>query len=215
MFIGHYGIGFAAKKAAPAVSLGTLFLAAQFLDLLWPTLVMLGVEQVRIKPPGTPGFPLVFTHYPVSHSLVMAIGWGVLVGGIHYMVRRRRAAAVVVGLVVVSHWVLDLIVHFPDLPLYPTGPKVGLGLWAYPVVSNALELAIFAVGVWLYLRVTVPTSAGGRWGLWLLVVLLVLMQLSSALGPPPPSIAALAWTGQAQWLLVAWGYWVDRSRPPA
>lgn len=212
MFIGHYGIGFAAKKAAPTVSLGTLFLAAQFLDLLWPTLLMLGIEQVRIKPAGALGFPLIFTHYPVSHSLLTAAGWGILIGGTYYATRRNRTAAVIVGLAVLSHWFLDLIVHFPDLPLYPTGPKVGLALWAHPIASNTLELAIFAVGVWFYKRTTIPINATGIWALWILVIFLVVIQISNAFGPPPPSVTALAWTGQAQWLLVAWGYWVDRDR---
>ncbi|HKJ22800.1 MAG TPA: hypothetical protein VKA13_06900 [Gammaproteobacteria bacterium] len=212
MFIGHYGIGFAAKKAAPTVSLGTLFLAAQFLDLLWPTLVMLGIEQVRIKPVGTPGFPLIFAHYPISHSLLTAVGWSLLLGAMYYILRRHRTAAIVVGLTVLSHWLLDLIVHFPDLPIYPAGPKLGLALWAHPLASNALELAIFAVGVWLYQRTTAPVNAVGKWALWLLVIFLVVIQISNALSPPPPSVMALAWTGQAQWLLVAWGYWIDRHR---
>lgn len=213
MFIGHFGVGFGAKGVAPKVSLGTLFLAAQFLDLLWPTLLLLGIEQVRIKSTPSPGPPLVFTYYPFTHSLLAAIVWGALVGGIYYGLRRRRTAAVVVGLAVVSHWILDLIVHYPDLPLYPGGSlRVGFSLWSMPVVSNLVEFAILGAGLWLYLRTTQATDATGRWAVWGLVAFLAVIQIANTLGPPPPSVSTVAWAGQAQWLLVAWGYWVDRHR---
>ena len=136
MFIGHFGAGLAAKKFAPRVSLGTLFLAAQFLDLLWPTLLLLGVIamdvlRVRIAPGVTAGVPLVFEHYPVSHSLLAVALWGGLLGGLHFLGHRRVRDALVIGFAVVSHWALDLVVHVPDLPLYPGGTRVGLGLWSW------------------------------------------------------------------------------------
>ncbi|HEX6361785.1 MAG TPA: hypothetical protein VFZ93_02430, partial [Albitalea sp.] len=131
MFIGHFGVGFAAKRVAPAVSLGTLFLAAQFIDLLWPTLLLAGVERVEIRPGANP--PLAFVHYPVSHSLVAVLGWAALIGGLHFGLRRRLRAALVVGAAVLSHWVLDLLVHEPDLPLAPGAARVGLGLWHWPL----------------------------------------------------------------------------------
>ena len=155
MFIGHFGVGFAAKAVAPQVSLGTLFLAAQFIDLLWPTLLLLGVERVRIEPGITTVTPLNFEHYPVSHSLLAVLGWSLLLGGVYFWRRGALRGAVVVGLAVLSHWLLDLLVHRPDLPLYPGATQFfGLGLWSSLGATLAVELPIFAAGVWLYLRAT-------------------------------------------------------------
>jgi hypothetical protein len=211
MFIGHFGIGFGAKRLAPRVSLGTLFLAAQFLDLLWPTLLLLGLESVRIAPGITKVTPLDFEHYPISHSLVAVIGWALLVGFAHYGAKRGRASAIVVGALVVSHWALDALVHRPDLPL---GGElfVGLGGWSSLPLTIALEGIVFAIGVWLYSRVTVANDATGRWSFRALVAFLVAIQAGNFFGAPPPSVEAIAWVGQAQWLIVAWGYWVDRHR---
>ena len=130
MFIGHFAVGLAAKKLHPRPSLGTYFLAAQFLDLLWPTLLMLGVEKVEVNPDASAAVPLLFRHYPVSHSLLAVVGWSVLLGTIYFLAKKNRAAALVVGLCVASHWFLDLLVHVPDLPLAPgTTSFYGLGLW--------------------------------------------------------------------------------------
>lgn len=215
MFLAHFGVGFGAKAAAPHVSLGTLFLAAQFIDLIWPTLLLLGVERVDIITDGTRSPPLDFVYYPFSHSLLAVVGWAALVAAVYFIMRRSRSGAVVLGLAVVSHWLLDLVVHYPDLPLYPgTSPLLGLGIWSWPLVALALELAIFALGMWLYLRVTRARDATGKWALWSLVALLLLIQIANAFGPPPPITSAIAWAGQAQWLLVFWGYWVDRHRQP-
>lgn len=215
MFLGHFAVGFGAKAAAPKVSLGSLFLAAQFIDLLWPTLLMLGLEQVRIVPEHPPGPPLEFTHYPFSHSLLAVLGWAVLIGGAYYLLRRERRGALVMGLAVLSHWLLDLLVHYPDLPLYPSAsPMLGLALWSWPSLEMILELGLFMLGIGLYLRVTRPVDKTGKWALAGLALLLIAIQLANTLGPPPPSVAAIAWVGQAQWLLVVWAYWVDRHRRP-
>jgi hypothetical protein len=216
MFIGHFGVGFAAKRLAPAVSLGTLFLAAQFIDLLWPTFLQLGIERVRIAPGITAATPLDFEHYPYTHSLAAVAVWAALFGSAYWLLRRDRRAAWVVAALVVSHWLLDLIVHRPDLPLAPGGvTRVGLGLWSSVPLSLALEAAIFAAGVALYLRATRASDAIGRWALSGLLVFLLLTHIGNLFGPPPPSVAALAWVAQAQWLLVLWGYWVDRHRTAA
>lgn len=213
MFIGHFGIGFGAKKAVPAVSLGTLFLAAQFVDLLWPVLLLLGMETVEIVAGLTAANPLDFTSYPWSHSLLMSVVWGLVLGLAHFAFRRRPRAAVVVGLLVVSHWILDLIVHRPDLPLTPwSDTRFGLGLWHSVPATLAVEIAIFAAGLGLYLSATQPVNRRGHWGLAGLVAFLLLIQVSNLFGPPPPSAEAIAWVGHAQWLLVLWGYWVDRHR---
>lgn len=214
MFIGHFGVGFGAKPFAPRVSLGTLFLAAQFLDLLWPTLLLFGMEQVRIVPGATTVTPLVFEHYPISHSLFAAVAWAVVIGGVYlYRYRDRRGAAAVSALVV-SHWVLDVIVHAPDLPVLPHGgPLLGLGAWSSLPLTLAIELALFFVGVWLYIRHTRPVDAIGKWAPVGLIAFLLLIYAGNLFGNPPPSAEAIAWVGQMQWLLVLWGYWIEKHRP--
>jgi hypothetical protein len=213
MFIGHFGIGFAARRVAPRVSLGTAFLAAQWLDLLWPSLLLLGLESVRIAPGATAVTPLVFELYPISHSLLAVTGWGLALGAAYALVRKDIRGAVVVALLVVGHWVLDAIVHVPDLPLAPGGGTViGLGLWRSHAATLAVELPLFALGVWLYLRATQARDRIGRYGLIGLVGFLFLVYVANLVGPPPPDATAIAWVGQSQWLLVAWGYWVDAHR---
>jgi hypothetical protein len=215
MFAGHFAIGFAAKRAAPQVSLGTLFLAAQFIDLLWPTLLLLGVERVRIEPGATAMTPLDFVYYPVSHSLLAVCGWALVLAVAHFALRRRRRDALVVGAAVVSHWFLDALVHRPDLPLYPgDSPMLGLGLWNSVAGTLLVELSLLAAGVWLYLCTTRARDATGRWATWGLVAALLAIYLGNAFGPPPPGIEAIAWVGQAQWLLVAWAWWADAHREP-
>ncbi|MCZ8250836.1 MAG: hypothetical protein O9318_00040 [Hylemonella sp.] len=213
MFIGHFALGFAAKSAAPQVSLGTLFLAAQFIDLLWPTFLFMGLERVRIEPGATAVVPLVFEHYPYTHSLLAVLGWAVLIGGLHFLLMRERRAALVLGLLVLSHWVLDLLVHKPDLQILPwSDTVVGLRLWSSLTLTLALEVPLFVLGVWLYARGTRASDAGGRWGLVGLVLFLFVVYAGNVLGSPPPSVEAIAWVGQLQWLLVLLGYWVDRHR---
>ena len=165
-------MAFGAKKAAPAVSLGALFLACQFADLLWPVLVLLGVEEVRIQPGATAMTPLDFVSYPYSHSLIALVGWGILVGGAYMAATRsRRSAGVMLGLLVVSHWLLDVITHRPDMPLTLTGTtRLGLGLWNSIPATLAVELLIFAAGIALYRRATVARDRIGSVGLWSLVV---------------------------------------------
>ncbi|MBS4095565.1 MAG: hypothetical protein KGZ83_01855 [Sulfuricella sp.] len=213
MFIGHFGVGFGAKPLAPRVSLGTLFLSAQFIDLLWPTFLLLGLERVRIAPGATAVTPLVFEHYPISHSLLAVIGWAVLVGGIYLFLRQDRRGAIVVAGLVVSHWMLDVIVHQPDLPVLPNeNLLVGLGAWSSLPVTLLIEVSLFLLGVWLYVRCTAPTDAIGKWGLRGLIAFLLLIYAGNLFGNPPPSAEAIAWVGQLQWLLVLWAYWVEKHR---
>ncbi|MEZ4745126.1 MAG: hypothetical protein R3C41_03550 [Calditrichia bacterium] len=213
MFIGHFGVGFGAKSADRKISLGTLFLAAQFLDLLWPTFLLMGIETVRIDPGNTKMTPLDFNSYPFTHSLLMVCIWGLLFGGVFWLFKKNLRGAVVLGFCVISHWLLDLFVHRPDLPLYPgNSPMLGFGLWNSVIGSTLLEGLIFGLGVWLYLRSTAAKNRAGLWGFWGLVGFLVLIHLGNIFGPPPPSVSAIAWAGQLQWLFVIWAYWVDRNR---
>lgn len=211
MFIGHFGLAFAARRTAPRLSLGTAFLAAQWIDLVWPTFLLLGWESVRIQPGATTVTPLVFEHYPLTHSLLAAACWGLLLAAAHALVRRDRRSALVVALLVASHWLLDAVVHVPDLPLAPGGDaRVGLGLWNSVPGTLAIEVPLFAFGAWLYARTTWARMDGvGRWAFGGLVAFLLAIHAGNLLGPPPPSVTAIAWVGQAQWLLVAWAYWVD------
>ena len=213
MFLGHFGIGFGAKAAAPRVSLGTLFLAAQFVDLLWPTLLLIGLEKVVIAPGNTRVTPLDFTDYPITHSLLLSLVWAVLFGAAYYLLRKYPKGAWVCGAAVISHWVLDLLTHRPDLPLLPGGAtRVGLGLWNSLPATLIVELGIFAIGVWLYTRSTRPLDRTGTIALGALVGFLLVIYFGNLFGPPPPNVTALAWVGQTQWLLVIWAFWIDRHR---
>jgi hypothetical protein len=213
MFIGHYGVGFAARSIAPKVSLGALFLAAQLLDLLCATFLLLGIERIRIVPGATAVGPLLFEHYPYSHSLAAALAWALLVGGGYLLIRRERTGGLVLGALVISHWVLDAIVHRPDLPLFPGGTTmIGLNAWFSLPIALAVEVTLFALGVWLYSRATSPVDAIGRWGYMILVVFLLAIYAASLSGRPPPNAGAVGWVGELQWLLVLWGYWIDRHR---
>jgi hypothetical protein len=141
--------------------------------------------------------------------------WAALFGGSWFLARRSMRGALVCAAAVVSHWVLDLIVHHPDLPLWPGGEaRLGLGLWNSLPGSLGLELAIFGAGVWLYVHGTTDLDRAGSAGLWSLVAFLLVVQAANVFGAPPPSVAAVAWVGHTQWLLVAWAYWVDHHRRP-
>ena len=215
MFIGHFGIGFGAKTAAPRLSLGTIFVGAQFIDLLWPTLLLLGIERVQIVPDATTVTPLIFEHYPISHSLLAVLGWAVVVGIGYLLLKRSLKGALVLAILVLSHWGLDAIVHQPDLLLLPGGEtKIGLNVWSSLPLTLGIELIIFGGGVLLYTRATKANDAIGRWAFWGLVGFLLVVYASNIFGALPPSAEAIAWVGQLQWLIVLWGFWIDKHREP-
>jgi hypothetical protein len=219
MFIGHFALGFAAKHVTPRLSLGVLCAATQVADLMWPVLVALGFEHVRIDPGNTMVTPLDFVSYPYSHSLLLLVVWGALFAAVAVWLQPTYVGSgfgrtfSVLFLLVVSHWLLDWITHRPDMPLYPGGPKFGLGLWNSMAGTLAIEMAMYGVGLWLYIGATRPRDAIGRWGFWTLVVFLLAVYLASVFGPPPPSVGAIWATGIAGGaILVAWLSWVDRHR---
>jgi hypothetical protein len=213
MFLGHFGVALGSKPVAPRVSLGTLFLAAQFLDLLWPLFVLAGIETVRIAPGITRVTPLDFVHYPYSHSLAAAIVWSLALGGIYGIRRRWARGGLIVGALVLSHWVLDFITHRPDLPIAPgLATRVGLGLWNSLPGTLFAEGALFLGGAAISMRATEPRDRIGSWGSAGLLLVLASISLASFFGPPPPGPTAVAWAGLAMWLLIGWGYWIDRHR---
>ncbi len=215
MFIGHFGVGMGAKKAAPKISLGTLFLASQFLDLLWPVFLLLGWEHVEIQPGITKMTPLNFSDYPISHSLLMAFVWGLAFGTVYFLIKRSFFGSLVLTICVVSHWFLDLIVHIPDLPLYPGSQLLlGFGLWNYRAGAILTEALVFITGAVLYLRSTRAVNKAGSYGFWGLIAVLVLIYIANLSGSPPPSVRAVAWAGELQWLFIIWAWWVDRNRSP-
>ena len=207
-------MGFGAKRAAPGVSLGTLFAACQLADLLWPTLVLFGIERFEIRPGITVVTPLDFVSYPYSHSLIALSAWGVLVGTFYALIKRSRiATATTLAVVVVSHWVLDVLVHRPDMPVTLRGTmRLGFGLWNSVPGTLIVELSIFAAGVVLYARQTSARDRVGSVAFGSLVGFLLVVFLLNVFGPPPPSVGAVALSAEAMWLLVIWGYWVDRHR---
>ena len=215
MFIGHFGIGFGAKKAAPQISLGVLFIAAQFLDLLWPTLLLLDIEHAVIKPGTGHAQPIEFTDYPISHSLLLVAGWAVLFGFVYWLFKKNSRNAIVLACCVMSHWFLDLIVHLPDLPLYPgNAPLLGFKLWNSFIGTLLVEGSIFVIGVVLYLRTTVAVNAKGKIVFWSLIALLVISHALNLFGPPPSNMNDVAWAGHLQWIFVILAFWADRNRKP-
>lgn len=213
MFIGHFALAFAAKRAAPKTSLGVLFAACQLPDLIWPILLLLGWERVRIAPGDTAFSPLAFEHYPITHSLLATLAWAVAAALAYGLWSRSRVGAGVVGALVFSHWVLDWLTHRPDLPLYPGGPYLGLGLWNSVAATLSIEIALFVVGLVIYLASTRSRGLTGNLSLATLVVVLLLIYTSNFFGPPPENPRALAWFALAGWILPFWAAWVDRYRP--
>ena len=213
MFLGHYGVAFAAKRVAPRTSLGALTFAAQFLDELWPILLLLGVEQVKIVPGLMTTSPLDFVYYPYSHSLLMAIVWGALIGVVYYLLRRYGRGAWIMTALVVSHWLLDLPMHRPDLPLWPgaSSPKFGWGLWNSVVLTYLIEFVIYAAGLSFYRLGTRALDRIGSWGFWIYAVVLPVLFVTSN-GAPPPNESVLAWSALGIWLFVPWAWWVDKHR---
>jgi len=214
MFIGHFAVGFAAKRVAPRASLGVLLAAPLFLDLLWPVFMLLGIESARIAPGDTRYTPMAFDHYPWSHSLLMTLVWALLFGGVYYALTRYRTGALAIGVGVVSHWVLDWITHRPDLPLWPGGPVEGLGLWNSVAGTVILESVMFVAGAALYFTVTRARDRIGSIATWAMVVLLAVMYVLSSTAPPPPSTRVIAAGGLVVWLFPLWAWWMDRHREP-
>ncbi len=212
MFLGHFALGLAGKRLAPKVSLGTLFLATQWADLVFFPLTLAGLEHFRVAPGATAITPMDFYDYPWSHSLLALTIWGLFVGGVYFAFRKSRAGAWVLAAGVVSHWVLDVIVHRPDMPVGWGGPYLGLRLWDSRPATIAAELLTFAGGIVVYLKSTTPRDRTGVWSFWSLIVFLGVVWAASVLGPPPADERSVQYAGLVMWLFVPWGWWIDRHR---
>jgi hypothetical protein len=222
VFLGHFGVALALKRAEPKLSLGTLFVAVQLADLLWGLFLLTGWERVRIDPGYTAVTPLQFLEYPISHSLLGMALWAVVGAAAYYSwptrdTSRHWQAAALVGVAILSHFALDLLVHVPDLPLGgEASRKVGLGLWNKPTATLLLELGTLAVGVAVYVAFRSRRHPARPGRLASLLGILVAIYLASFFGPPPPSVTAIAVTDIVGLLLLAaFAAWVDRRATPA
>ncbi len=213
MFVGHFAVGFAAKRVAPRTSLAALIAAAAFVDILWPIFVLLGIEKVRIDPGNTAMTPMDFVSYPWTHSLLMSLAWGAAFGLAWRAATGDGRGAWVVAALVPSHWVLDFVSHRPDMPLVPGGgPRLGLGLWNSIPATLAVEGALFLLGLGLYLAATRAANRRGSIGLWAFVAFLLVGWLGD-LGQVPPSVTAVAVVGlAASAISLPWIWWFDRNR---
>lgn len=188
MFVGHYGVAFAVKTERNKIPLWVLFVAVQLLDCLWAPFILLGIEKMRVVPGITATNALDLYYMPYTHSLIGALLWSAVAYALYKVVRRNAAsntAALLVGFAVFSHWVLDLIVHRPDLAIYDDTFKVGLGLWNYRIVEYALEIGILLVGAVMYLRRN--EAIARRLGVIIFTVVLVLTQTGNTFMRRPPS----------------------------
>jgi hypothetical protein len=213
MFIGHFGAGLTAKKIDAKPSLGTLFFASQFIDLLWPFFLLLGIERVEVEPGISAFTPLDFVYYPISHSLLGVLFWALLFGAVYFLFRKNFKTSLLLGILVLSHWILDFITHIPDLPLSPgVDIKLGFGLWNSVPLTIIIEGLIFILGIIFYLSVTKAVNKKGTYIFWGLIFFLVLIYIMNIIGPPPGDADAIGYVGLSQWLLIAWGYWIDKNR---
>jgi len=212
MFVGHLAIALTAKRAAPNVNLGWLMASVSALDLVWPILVLAGVEKVSIVPGATAFTPLVFDSYPWSHSLVMSVVWGLVLVGIARAARVPASPGLLVALVV-SHWVLDVISHAPDMPLWPgNSPRFGLALWNSIPATLIVEGAMWIAGVIMYKSVLARTNQRPGWPFWSFVAVCTLMWAAGPWSPPPPNVTTIGLFSLVGWIVIPWAAWADRAR---
>lgn len=212
MFVGHLAVAFAAKRAKPDVHVGWYITAVSLVDLIWPIFLLVGLERVEVEPGNTAFTPLAFTHYPWTHSLAMGLVWAVALGGLaRWRGVARDGAALIAGLVL-SHWLLDLLTHRPDLPLWPgSSHRYGLGLWNSVAGTLALEATLWIGGLALWFSAFRPRGANG----WAAIVSFVLVStaiwISGPFAPPPPNAQAVAVGALLGFSVLPWAWWIERS----
>lgn len=210
MFIGHFAVGLASKRISQLPSLAVMFIAVQFMDLIWPIFVLTGIETFKIEEGITKLTPIDFTYYPYSHSLLMSIIWSILFGIIYFIITNNKKSSILLAGLVFSHWILDFITHRPDLQITPFSEyRVGLGLWNYPVLEIILEVGLFFLGVYLYYNTVRPKR---KIAFWLLIGFFLVIHIMNLLGSSPPSIEAVAWVANLMWLFVIWAWWIEKKR---
>ena len=216
MFVGHYAAGLALKKFEKSASLSVLFLAVQFVDILFFPFVLLGLERLNIVENYTQSTHFELEYMPYTHSLLGSVIWaGVAYALFRWVIVKKNSVALVVALAVFSHWLFDLIVHTPDLPLWSdASPKLGLGLWQNAIATFALEAALLVAALWLYLRSTSATTAVGKYGIGVFVAFLLVVNLVNIFGPPmgdsQGGLAIFALT--SYFLFAAVAFWLDAKR---
>lgn len=212
MFVGHLALAFAAKRAKPEVPLVWAVTAVSFVDLLWPVLLLLGVERVAIAPGITAFTPLYFVHYPWSHSLVMGVVWGLLFAAVARSRGVHRGALPALAALVVSHWLLDFLTHRPDLPLWPGASHLyGLGLWHSIAGTLALEATMWIGGLALWFSAFRPRGANGWAAIVSFVLVSTIIWISGPFAPPPPSAQAVAVGALLGFSVIPWAWWIERS----
>jgi hypothetical protein len=215
MFVGHFAVGLTAKRIAPAISLGTLLLAAMLADLLWCVFLIAGVEHVEFRPAMGAGNYFQSSGIALSHSLLMDAVWAALLAAAYFLRHRSRRAAWILFAAVLSHWVLDWIAHRPDMPLAPgTHTYFGLGLWTSIPATILIEGGFWLAAVVLYARAFRPKGRTGVFAYWIVIVLLTLAWYGNIAGPPPRDPHAAPYASLILFsLAVAWAYWMNRLRP--
>ncbi len=217
MFVGHLAVSLAAKRPRgnTAVSLVWFVLAANFIDLIWPLLLLAGVEVVAVDPGNTAFTHLDFVSYPWTHSLLMTVVWGALLAALAAWRGVPRHACWWIGALVVSHWVLDFITHRPDLPLWPGGDgRYGLGLWNSIPGTFAVEAVLWVGGIAAFLSVRRPRGAWGHVAFWSFVLVSTAMWAGSPFQAPPPDGRAIALFSLIGWIIVPWAYWIEKTSRP-
>lgn len=212
MLVGHFAVGLAARRIAPKAPMALLLTAPLVLDLLWPLFFFTGIERFEIDQDQRAFLVLELIDVPWSHGLVASIFWAALLAVPYFLWRRDARGAWVLGALVLSHWVLDVVTHQPDMPLWWGGPRLGLGLWYSTIGTVVVELLFTAACVFLFVRAQPASGPSGVASLWVPGALMMAVYLHSAFGAPPPGAAVAAGAGLSLWLTPLWGWWLDRAR---
>ncbi len=216
MFVGHYAASLALKKFEKRASLGLLFLAVQFVDILFFPLVLLGIERMNVVENFTQSTHFELEYMPFTHSLLASILWaGAAYGLFRWVIVKKNSVALIVALAVFSHWLFDLIVHTPDLPLSSDASlKFGFGLWNNAMATYALEAVILLSALWLYLRSTSAMTTVGKYGMTVFVILMLSINVVNIFGPlQGDSKLILAISALTSYLLfAAVAFWLDTKR---
>lgn len=215
MFVGHFAVAFAAKPVAPRVSLPMLIVAAALADILWVAFFVAGIERVEIVPGLMAANSLDLVSMPFSHSLLMDAVWALIFAGLYLWMRRDSRGAWVIAAAVLSHWVLDVVTHRPDMQVAPgIDTRLGLGLWNSPIATLIVEGLLWLAAIVVYVRGTRSDGWAGRYGFWPMIVILTILWLTSLRGDPPPSLSALAMINTVFLAVVlSWAAWMTRARP--